>query len=104
MKIETLLGTTEHVLPLADGQSARFPVQVEYAFVLQLADNLLTLTGHVAQGVCGVDVADYPRETVCLVKLGIDAQQYFHAGVQRLAGGSFEVGFHHEPCLSPAFG
>ncbi len=32
VKIETLLGTTEHVLPLADGQSARFPVQVEYAF------------------------------------------------------------------------
>ena len=32
VKIETLLGRTEHVLPLADGQSARFPVQVEYAF------------------------------------------------------------------------
>ena len=32
VKIETLLGRTEHVLPLADGQSARFPVQVEYVF------------------------------------------------------------------------
>ena len=31
-KIETLLATTEHVVNLADGQSASFPLQVEYQF------------------------------------------------------------------------
>ena len=31
-KHETLLATTEHVVSLADGESASFPVQVEYHF------------------------------------------------------------------------
>ena len=89
---------------LCEEWQSELALQVEYAFVLQLVDNLLTLTGHVAEGIGGVDVADYPREAIGFVKLGIDAQQYLHAGVQRLAGGTFEVGFHHEPRLSPAFG
>ena len=32
VKIATLLATTEHAVPLAGGQSASFPVQVEYLF------------------------------------------------------------------------
>ena len=32
VKLETLLGTTEHIVELADGESGSFPVQVEYAF------------------------------------------------------------------------
>ena len=64
---------------LGKGWNAELALQVENTLFLQLADNLLTLAGHIAEGVGRVDVADNPRETIGLVELGIDLEQHFHA-------------------------
>ena len=84
--------------------NAQFTLQVEHTLFLQLTDNLLTLAGHIAEGIGGVYVADNPRKSVGFVKLGIDAQQHLHAGTQLLPGGAFEIGLDHHPRLPPTFG
>ena len=86
-----------------EGQT-EFALQVEDAFLLQLADDLLTLAGHIAKGIGGVDVGDDPGETVGLVELRIDLQQHLHAGVEALAGGALEPGTDEHPLRSPAAG
>jgi hypothetical protein len=53
---------------LRDGQGF---VKVEDSLSLQSLDYLLTLTSHIAKGIVGVYVLNYPRETVSRVELSL---------------------------------
>ena len=77
-------------------------LHVEDSLGLQLGDDLLTATGHVAKGERGVYVGDDPRETVCLVELGINLQSHLHAGMQPLARHPLKQGLQHQPPRPPA--
>ena len=70
----------------------QFALQVEDALFLQLADNLLPLAGHIADGVGGVYVRHNPGEAERLVELGVHPEQHFQSGSQRLVCSSHEGG------------
>ena len=97
-------GTGDDRYALGKERQPQLAVEVEHAFGFESGDDLTPFAGHVTDGIGGVDGGDNPREPVGLMKLGIDAEQQFHAHRGPLVGHLIEIGGHHRPGLAPAFG
>ena len=88
---------------LTEHRQLEFLLEFKDALLLQLADNLHALTCHVAHRVGGIDIGDYPRKAITLMKLGIYLQQRLHTRMNLLTGNAHEMGLHQLPRGSPTF-
>ena len=85
------------------GDGERF-LQVEHPFLLKLSYYCHSLGGHVAEGVCGVDVGDNPRKAVCGMEVGRHMQQDLHPLVWHLPCSLDKIVAQALPLVAPAFG